>query len=271
VARTLENISDDIVHLEQYMDFVRHRHFRQTVLCRAGRKVRRALSPGVMEGLFVASAARPEVSESGEPVKLTAGVTATFTTPAKLQASTADPVTKAALLLLGQAWPLGMALDEVVAAARQQVAATGPAGAAAIADADPRTVMIDLFQCFLSGVVELRSWQPPCANSVSERPVASAFAIEQCREDSTVTTLRHERVSLSPFSVAMLPLLDGSRTRDALALQLGQAVAAGKVPLPQHGALPVDASALAERVAYWVDKSLESLARHALLEGQVLV
>ena len=35
VAETLERISPDLLHLEQYMDFVRNRQFRQTLLCHA--------------------------------------------------------------------------------------------------------------------------------------------------------------------------------------------------------------------------------------------
>lgn len=34
VQTTLEKISSDIIHLGQYMDFVRNRPFRQTLLCR---------------------------------------------------------------------------------------------------------------------------------------------------------------------------------------------------------------------------------------------
>lgn len=252
VAQTLENISDDIVHLEQYMDFVRHRHFRQTVLCRAGRRVRRALSPAVMKGMFVACSARRD--GDGE-LDLSDGIEATYRLSGTAMASTAHPVTKAALELLTRRWPLGWPLEDLLVEAGRMARRTG-----AIA-----LPIQDLFQCFLSGVVELRSWQVPCTNLVSERPVASAFAVAQRGEDSLVTTLRHERVSLTPFSIAMLPLLDGSRTRDELMRQLGDAVAVGLVPLPQRNALPADAAALSEGIAYWVDKSLDSLARHALL------
>lgn len=260
VTQTLERISDDIVHLEQYMDFVRHRHFRQTVLCRAGRKVRRALSPAVMEGMFVASSVLPE---GGGDVNLQPGVSASFRTPAGMQVSSTDAVTKAALALLGQAWPLGLPLQELLAQARQRAGQAGDVSA----PPEYRTAMVDLFQCFLSGAVELRSWQPPCANAVSERPAASAYAMAQCGEDSTVTTLRHERVSLAPFSGAMLPLMDGSRTREVLSAQMLAAVAAGKATLPQNESPSADAAALAGRVEYWLDKSLSSLARHALLTG----
>lgn len=252
VAQTLERISDDIVHLEQYMDFVRQRHFRQTVLCHRGSAVRRSLSPAVMQGLYVASSAR---RDDAGPLDLTDNVDVTWRGPQGSLATASHCVSKAALELLSQRWPLGWRLDELLA---QAGAMTNRPGEVAL----PRR---DLFDCYLSGVVELRSWQPPCAHAAPERPVASSYAMAQCREDPTVTTLRHERVNLVPFSLALLTLLDGSRTRDELAAWMLAAVEAGQVPLPQNEAPAADAAARAAQVGSWLDKSLASLAWHALL------
>jgi len=52
VAQTLEQISPNIIQLEQYMDFVRNRLFRQTLLCHKNLKLNRALTPAVMEQAF---------------------------------------------------------------------------------------------------------------------------------------------------------------------------------------------------------------------------
>jgi SAM-dependent methyltransferase len=59
IARTLQHISKDILRTEQYMDFVRNRTFRQTLLCHEDIVLRRALAPDVLKGLAVASSARP--------------------------------------------------------------------------------------------------------------------------------------------------------------------------------------------------------------------
>jgi methyltransferase-like protein/2-polyprenyl-3-methyl-5-hydroxy-6-metoxy-1,4-benzoquinol methylase len=263
VAQTLERISADIVHLEQYMDFVRNRHFRQTLLCRAGRQPRRALSPAVMAGLHVASAARPDAPHDGPGgPDLRPGVPATFRVTGRAQAATAHPLSKAAFGLLAQHWPLGLPLHDLLAQARQRAAPHLQAGSEA---EDERTVMQDLFQCFLSGLVELRSWQPPCVARAGERPRATAYAVAQNADEAVVTGLRHEVVTLAPFSRALLPLLDGTRTRADLQGALLEQVAAGRLPLPQQAVVPADPAALAAAVAHWVEESLASLARHALL------
>jgi predicted methyltransferase family protein len=57
VAETLERLSPDILHFEQYMDFVRNRQFRQTLLCHRELRPQRALTPAVLHGLALLSCA----------------------------------------------------------------------------------------------------------------------------------------------------------------------------------------------------------------------
>lgn len=203
VAATLEGISADIIHLEQYMDFVRNRQFRQTLLCREGLKVRRALSPGVMQGMYVASAARRE----GEgALDLDDRVEVTWRAPGGALATASHGVSKAALELLAQRWPLGWPLDELLA----------EAGRIANRPDDVALPIQDLFQCFLSGVVELRSWQPPCDAQAGLRPRVTAVVAAEAASSDVVTSLRHEPCRLAPFERALALLLNGERDRSDL-------------------------------------------------------
>lgn len=216
VAATLEGISADIIHLEQYMDFVRNRQFRQTLLCRQGLKVRRSLSPAVMQGMYLASAARRE----GEgALELDDRVEVTWRAPGGALATASHAASKAALELLAQRWPLGWPLEELLAEACR------------IANRPDDVVLPvqDLFQCFLSGVVELRSWQLPCTLDVSDRPLASRVARAEANSGPVVTTLGHQAVLLTAAERALLPLLDGVSDHDQLRRRL--ASTAGDVSL----------------------------------------
>jgi len=62
VESVLQVLSPDNIHLEQYMDFLRNRLFRQTLLCHAKATPRYTLHPRQLAAFHVASAARP-VSE----------------------------------------------------------------------------------------------------------------------------------------------------------------------------------------------------------------
>ena len=58
---------------------------------------------------------------------------------------------------------------------------------------------------------------PPLAAAVSERPVASPIVRWQAARQPNLTNLRHEPMRIDdPHALAMLALLDGTRTRDDL-------------------------------------------------------
>jgi SAM-dependent methyltransferase len=91
VAQTLQRVATDIVRMEQYMDFVRNRMFRQTLLVHEDAPIRRDVGGRVVKGFFLSSAARPE---SAQPV-LAQGASETFVTPTGRNTLT-DALTKSA-------------------------------------------------------------------------------------------------------------------------------------------------------------------------------
>ncbi|MDD5034995.1 MAG: class I SAM-dependent methyltransferase [Methylococcaceae bacterium] len=258
MAQALHEMSRDILQFEQNLDFMRNRHFRQTLLCKAGARPHHALSADSLAGLYIASGAQAEPA-----IDLRPGVAVNFRIKGGAQGATDNPLTKAALGLLAQRWPLGWAVDELFDAACEQAAPWLP-------DSDPamlRTPLAhDLLQCFLSGLIDLHSWQPPCVSQVSALPVASAWAVDEAAERSLVTNLRHEVINLVPFSRALLTLLDGRRSRVELLDELTARVAAGTLTLPQADpSAPDDPVVLRAHVGVWLDDSLTRLARYALL------
>ncbi|WP_085317052.1 class I SAM-dependent methyltransferase [Derxia lacustris] len=265
VAR-LQEASPDIVAFEQKLDFIRNRHFRQTLLCKAALAPQRGLSPAVLPGLWIASAATADAE--GEGPDLRPGVPASFSlrqgAQVLRQGASQNPLTKAALALLAERWPLGWRFDELAAAAGARVAQWVPP---ALAPVHARLLMQELLQCFVSGLIELRSWQPPCATEIAAKPVASAWARHEAQTLDLVTNLRHEVIKLVPFSRALLLLLDGTRSRAQLVDALDADVAAGRLALPQTAETPADARLRRAHVAAWVDDSLGRLAGYSLLAG----
>src|SRR5262249_35007457 len=59
VAGVLQRLSADLLHLEQYMDFLRNRMFRQTLLCHADHEPRYHLKPECLVDFHVAAPVRP--------------------------------------------------------------------------------------------------------------------------------------------------------------------------------------------------------------------
>src|SRR4029078_13190279 len=63
VEETLQRLANDIIHMEQYMYFLRNRMFRQTLLCLPGLNPQYAITPDRLGGLHMASAVKADTPE----------------------------------------------------------------------------------------------------------------------------------------------------------------------------------------------------------------
>src|SRR5262249_23653796 len=100
VQHFLDRVSADQVHLEQYMDFLCNRMFRQTLLCRADRYPNYELAAERVTSLHLASPVRPSGACDLRPE-----VAVEFLCPGDVTIASHDPLAKAALLILAQTWP----------------------------------------------------------------------------------------------------------------------------------------------------------------------
>jgi methyltransferase-like protein/SAM-dependent methyltransferase len=218
VGETLEHISPNIVQLEQYMDFVRNRLFRQTLLCRKNLPLQRALSPAVLQNLLIASRTRPET----ELVDLSPGNNVTFRAiGSSAQIETGSAVTKAALVILTERWPHAIKTEELISAALERASLFIPPHEAEIFR---QNLMQDLFQCFLANLIQVKTWQPICALKVTERPKAFAVAAHQAKTQDFVVNVWHETVQLDRVGREVIQALNGKRDRLELTQHLIQLV-----------------------------------------------
>jgi hypothetical protein len=98
----LRQIDDsEIILKEQYMDFLKCRRFRQTLLCHHEVAINRALDPEAVRTLYVAASAPPA---SAEPEIRLASVEE-FRTAKGTTIAVDHPLSKAALLHLSEVWP----------------------------------------------------------------------------------------------------------------------------------------------------------------------
>lgn len=204
----------DIIAKEQYLDFLRGRAFRQTLLCHQGVPLDRARNPDRVVSLSVASpvqanAPAPDIhSVSAEEFRGVKGGVMT----------TNHPVSKAALLALGEQWPRAIHFPALLAQARSRIGRdAGNTGAAPDHDEDARVLADVVIGAYAAGLVELHVQPPPFALHVSPKPLASPLARLQLRDGPIVTTLRHTSVHIDDRRArALLRLLDGTRDRVAL-------------------------------------------------------
>jgi methyltransferase-like protein len=261
VREALQRVAPDQVQREQYMDFLRNRMFRQTLLCHASRRFTYAVDGARAAGLHVASRAFPTAqpdlaSNSADEFKVQEGCAVT----------TRDRLFKAALLELAPLWPGSLPFDQLLERARERVRAAGGEVAEG-READAGRLGASLVYAYLPGLVELSTRPPQFTLTLSERPVACPLARHQAESSHLVTNRRHERVTLSDSERQVLIRLDGGRDRQALTEALTMLCLTGTLTA-RHDGQPVREP---ERVWASVNNALPGmltrLARLALLVG----
>jgi SAM-dependent methyltransferase len=180
---------EDPVRAEQYLDFLKGRMFRQTLLCRAEERVDRRPRPEILERLAFASPARGSADGDGRVV---------FEAPGGATLTTDDESVTAAMEAAAQAWPAALWVRD--------------------AAGDRAKLRDALLRAYAANVVQLHASPPRVASRPGERPVASRLARRQAERGDLVTNLRHRSVRLEDgLARRLVTLLDGTRDRAALA------------------------------------------------------
>jgi SAM-dependent methyltransferase len=233
VAEALLGVQDPI-RREQYLDFLKGRMFRQTLLCAAEHELDRTPRPLTLERLAVSTPARR--AGEGEP-----DGNVTFEGPTGSTLTTDHPLVVDALERVGRAWPAAVWVRELIGSR---------------ASAAERTALCDaLLRSYAANLVQLHAYPPGVTTTPGERPRASALARHQAHTGDMVTNLRHAGVRIEDdLGRRLVALLDGSRDRAALMAEL-------RTFLDESGEGLSD-----QDLRDGLGASLEGLARLALLE-----
>lgn len=233
VKDTLRSWSSDDLRYEQYLDFVRNRTFRKTLLCHTGRAVSREPLPAAVPALHLRARcfADPDAPDAKQP-----GVEV-FRTLEGVAATMSHPVVRAALHVLIDAAPAAVPFSVLLEKTRARHEVEG----IEIAD----TLLADaMLRCALVRMLDLTTQSERCATRIAERPVASPLARIEARTEPVVTSLFHLEVKLSDFDKFILQLLDGTRDHTAIVDQLFGAMSRGELNLGE----PRPRAAVAEAV-----------------------
>jgi len=255
--RTLDQLGENRILREQYLDFLKCRRFRQTLLCRAGVPLSARPDAAAIHELLVAALLEPAAGA----VDLKSGVHATFETPRGARVETDYALGKAALVILRDRWPAPIPLGTLAEQAHEHLLRDGSRPDDASDDAVAALGGF-LFKLFGAGAVVFHTTAPRHASAAGTRPRASPIARWQAARGSVVTSAFHLAIHIEDESGRhLLQLLDGTRERAALAKEMYRF-------LDERGALNAGAGGPAELrrlVLEELDLNLEKLARFGLL------
>lgn len=241
----LSRTSSDIVSVEQMLDVLTGRTFRQTLLVHKDRTtdIRRQIAPEAVERVHA-------LPGRGMRIEKDEAATRLIDESGRMLGSRLPSVAKAIERIVA-AWPGSVSLDDL---ARGQDAQ----GRLEVADAMMRLIVTGM-------AVPLA--EPIRAGRVSARSTALAIARSDVVAGLTESvTLRHDAVKIDPASMVLLPLLDGRTSRDTLAAALLAAARDGRIEFKREGVPVTEPRALREIARETVPNLLRGLEWAGLLE-----
>jgi methyltransferase-like protein len=257
----LRRISPDLLHMEQYMDFLRNRMFRQTLVCHADVKLEHTLRTDAIADFCVASplkavSAKPDLESDKEEE---------FRGSSKASLLSRDPLMKSAMVCLGEKWPLPIRFGDLIFAARARIGGEQR-------ESDAKDLSTRLLNCYASGLVEFSLSRPGFTTEISRRPMASPYArlrARQAKADDTkgatkIINCRLESMMLGEPSRLVLANLDGEHDVEALAGIVVEWMQKN-APAPRASAASAAAAPLSERARQYVSRLVRGFASSALL------
>lgn len=209
VSDRLRELAGDRIELEQYIDFLRDRRFRRTLLCHQGLALDRTMVPRRMKSLWAAT----EVTLTSSSPDLAPGVSVSFRNAAGAAFSSTHAIAKAALVHLAAAWPRAVLFDDLLRGIRERRTAVD-----ITEDAKDVEVLADILHTlFFAGVVRLHRAPPECAAAPGDRPRITPLARLQAAAGELITNQLCRTLEIEDEDTRRLIIhLDGRHDRTAL-------------------------------------------------------
>jgi methyltransferase-like protein/ubiquinone/menaquinone biosynthesis C-methylase UbiE len=263
IERSLADI-DDGIELEQWLDFVTNRNFRQSLLCRADAALEDEIDLDRFATLTFAADLRPARKPDLRRVRPAPFVAANGTT-----LDVSHPLTKALLLGLAAHYPDCLPLDEVMPEAAAQVAG---AGGGALAT-EVNECLAELFSLFAHRAIIARTGPLRLRRSRGAQACASRLARAQVEAgQQRIATIHHGNLDLDAFAARLITRLDGSLAEDRVVEQLVADLQSGDL-MPPKGVQPRTwtRERLLERTRSATSDLIALFTRHGVLEAEIRV
>jgi len=255
---------EDLVEQEQYMDFLRGRGFRQSVLCRESVMPEYDIDLSVLEQFAVYADIQPQHKNSKR-----SGKARQFVTAAGERFTVHEPLTAAMLVYLGDHYPDAVALPQLFESAKQLV------GSSSESFAEKKGLCLgELFNLFANGVIGLSTRALHSTVPNLERPVATSLARLQAAQGDAVTTVWHGNLNVDRFAARLIQCLDGTCVLDEVVEKLITEVSSGELAIfgdsSSQNLRSWSRQAIQESVTANCQRLLTLFVHHGLFEADAL-
>ncbi|MFO0942788.1 MAG: methyltransferase regulatory domain-containing protein [Pirellulales bacterium] len=259
VEKMLRTVSNDTIRMEQYMDFVRNRMFRQTLVCHRSVELQRDVPWQNALKLFVSSNSRP-----AESVDLHSTQPITYSRPGSTM-TTREPLVKAAMAVLSEHWPRSVMMSELVTLARRKLNSNPQLLSPEQVRQEQQIIAQPLIRCYATTHVDLSYLPTTFATTIAEYPKATAFARHQAQQSNRLTNLNHQSVGLTDLQRHLIGKMDGQHDRTQLLEYLVEQVVQGNLIAHDAGIEVRDEARIREMLSGILEQNLQQILRKSLL------
>lgn len=246
--------SNQLIHAEQYIDFLLGRQFRQTLLVRKDNSltIKRNLEPERVRHLHFSGPLAFSPPDSSADKFM-------FKTPQGRAITTPSLAVRSALDRFAAAFPESRTLGELLGELK--------AAGLPLPDSAETELLDALFKMAIAGIVRIGSETTRTARADARLLLAPATARADAAAGAKGTAnLKHEFVLLDPVAIVLLPHIDGTNNRMRLRRQLVRAVEGGRIQIKDNQiGMPLQGEALEKAAGDHVELCLAGLAQNALL------
>ncbi|HTM62992.1 MAG TPA: methyltransferase regulatory domain-containing protein [Gammaproteobacteria bacterium] len=264
VSEMLNKLGDDIIKIEQYIDFMINRLFRETLICDDHINLHRIVTPENIRSLYFTSTLEP-VNHS---IPIEPGIDVAFKTKKGLDFTSKGSNSKALWKFLYDNAPKPHNLTTIKQGV-SDILKDNEASLGAPPNNNDIDVMVlsDLLWGISQGFIQLYTTPIQICNSVTEKPLAAELTRYEAARHTWVTTQLHEHIIIDNFAHHIIPLLDGEHDIHALVDEAIKLVERGSVNIQKQGQPVTDQNELKNILKQQIDIVLKVCAKSGLLIG----
>lgn len=252
---------EDLMEQEQYMDFLRGRGFRQSILCHDAVNPDYDIDVSLLEQFAVYADVQPQQKNRKRGPR-------TFLTAAGERFTAEQPLTAAVLTNLGNSYPDAVSLPELFERAKEHISSADLL-------AQKASCLGELFNLYANGVIGLNTCARRSAVPNADKPLVSGLARLQASQGDAVTTMWHGNLSVDRFAARFIQCMDGIQGLDEIVSNLVEEVSNGDLPVFDESAsgnvYPVQSlPSIRDLVTANCQRLLALFIRHGLFEAEAV-
>ncbi len=257
VQAVLNQFGDEnLILKEQYMDYLKCRIFRQTLICPTEVKLDRKPKPQLIKEFFISA---PGLKNLGE-INLAVGVIEEFKVSERTKLRTDFPAAKAVLVELATIRPRTVGFAELILRASRRLHPDK-----VFSEEEQNIICEVLYSAYCADVIELRTVDLKIAAEIGSHPKTTVLARWQAVRQDVISNLLHASVDIeAPLTLRLLQLMDGQHDTAQLLEKLLTTPEAEA--LKKEDGTPFSCAAeLSKHLEKSLPESLESLRENSLI------